>query len=463
LVPVYALPLTNEMSDSLFRWPLPGRSPSLSDDALLHSMLRFEVALARTQASLGLIPSPAAAAIARYAPSFRIDSNALARSAAHAGSLAIPFVAALRGHLHQHDREAADHLHFGTTSQDLLDTALVLCLKPALAELQSALLRCRDAAVALARTHRATPVLARTLLQPAGITTIGFKAAQWAGSLSTASVHIEKSATDALVVSLGGTIGNLGAYGDKGAQLRAALAQLLELGDPGRSWHTQRERLVALAADIGISGGTMAKIARDLSLMMQFEVGEASEPSSTGRGGSTAMPHKRNPVLTMRVLATLQPLPGWIANLLSAMVQEHERGLGNWQAEIDQYRMLVDNALAGALALAELLEGVRFDVTRCRANIDALYGTIFSEALTTLLAPALGKANTQECVAALCSEAVETKRPLRDLALGMRDADPALSGIAREDIAAVFEVQRAARASERETEAMLRTIEMTDL
>src|SRR5690606_22997103 len=211
--------------------------------------------------------------------------------------------------------------------------------------------------------------------------------------------------------------GALAAYADAGETLRAALAGELGLRDPMASWHTRREGLVGCAADAGLAGGAMRKIARDLSLMMQAEIGEAQEPAAAGRGGSSAMPHKRNPVLCLRVLACLQPVPGIVAALMDGMAQEHERGLGTWQSELGLCRDLVENVHAAAAALAELLEGVRFDPRRCRENIEATHGLIFSEPLAALLAPALGRAVAQALVGAWCAEAATSGRHLREVAV----------------------------------------------
>lgn len=440
------------MTSTLFSWPIASASDTLSDAALLGALSRFEVVLAQEQAALGLISASAATAIAAHAGTLRWDPPQLARDGADAGSLAIPFVAALRAHVAIHDPDAADCVHFGTTSQDLLDTALCLCLKAAVGDLDAALHGASNAAVKLAHTHRSTPMLARTLLQPAGVTTFGYKAAQWAHALVTVRERLAADAADALCVSLGGAVGNLSAYGDQGDALRTALARALGLRDPGASWHTQRESMVRLAATLGIAGGAMAKIATDLSLMMQAEVGEASE--SLG-GGSTAIPHKRNPVLTLRVLAATQVLPGLVANLMAGMGQEHERALGAWQAEAQQYRVLAQHALAAAQALSQLLASVHIDAARCIHNIEALHGTIFSEALTALFARALGKQQAQDTVAALCAQVLAHPRPLRDLARTFVDATPALAAIAPSGVDAVFDLTMAARASTRAADALL--------
>ena len=445
------------MTGHLYQWVIiaPEGEEAFSDAALLTSMLRFEVALAQCQAKLSLIPQQAAASIAQHAGTFSIDPATLARAGAEAGSLAIPFVRALTAHVADRNEAAARYVHFGTTSQDVLDTALALCAKPAASALDQLLVSASHAAADLARRHAATPVLARTLLQPAGITTIGFKSAQWVQGLARTRRRLAESAAQSLAVSLGGAIGNLAAYGEAGVALRADLARALELSDPGTTWHTVRDRWIALACDLALSAGVMAKIARDISLMTQAEVAEAVEPQAEGRGGSTAMPHKRNPVLSMRVLAAVQPLPGLVANLLAAMGQEHERALGNWQAEMSQYPAVFIHALAAARALAELLEGLQIDEARCRANIDALRGTIFSEKLAALLLPMLGKTESQALVAQLCREALEGRKHLRDCAA----EHPRLQSVPAADLTAVFDVEAAARVSMRQVEPMLEAIE----
>jgi 3-carboxy-cis,cis-muconate cycloisomerase len=220
---------------------------------------------------------------------------------------------------------------------------------------------------------------------------------------------------------------------------------------------------VALAADCALACGAMGKIARDIALMTQSEVGEAVEPAAPGRGGSTAMPHKRNPVLSMRIIAATQPIPGMLAGLLAAMPQEHERAIGNWQAEMGQYPELLRHALAAGHVLAELLEGVRFEEARCRANIDALQGTIFSEQLAALAAAVLGKPDGQALVSTLCARAVENRRHLRDLVHEQRVTDQRLAGVLPGDVDAAFDVERAARASARHVPALLESVASLDL
>ena len=438
------------MSGHLWHWPSAGVGCPLSDAALVAGMLRFEVALARAQAALGMIPPDAAEAIAQASADVAVDVEQLARAAAHAGSPAIPFVKALTDQVAARVPAAGACVHLGATSQDVVDSALVLCLKPAIAGIDQALERAEAAAIASTARHAAAPVLARTLMQPAGVVTIGFKTAQWARALAHVRERLAASSAQALCVSLGGATGALAAYEDAGETLRAALARELGLRDPGAGWHSRREALVGCAADAGVAGGTMRKIAHDLALMMQAEVGEAQEPGRAGRGGSTAMPHKRNPVLCLRVLACTQPIPGMVAALMDGMAQEHERGLGSWQSELGLYRDLYRNIHAAAAALAELLDGVQFDAERCRKNIDATGGLIFSEPLAAHLAPALGREAAHTLVAEWCAEAAASGRPLRELAL-QRLAER--GGPDAEQIGQAFDVDAAAAPAARQARA----------
>jgi 3-carboxy-cis,cis-muconate cycloisomerase len=422
-------------------------------------MLRFEIALAQAQAKLGVIPQAAADAITQHAPALALDPARLAQAGAHAGTLAVPFVRALVAHIAARDESAAHWIHRGATSQDVIDTGLVLCTKDALAALERDLLRASRAAGALACRHAMTPMLARTLLQPAGVTTAGFKCAQWALSLARVRQRLLGTAQAALAVSLGGAAGNLAELGESGPALRAHVALALELADPGATWHTGRESWIALATDAGLACGAMAKIARDVALMAQAAVGEAHEAHADGRGASSAMPHKRNPVLTVRVLAATQPVPGIVSGLLAGMAQEHERALGNWQAELAQFPAVFTHALGAAAALAELLEGLHIDAARCRSNIDALKGTIFSERLAGLLLPVLGKQAAQALVADLCRRALASGRHLHDLAREHLSGDARLQPHLGQGLDEVFDIARPVRLSAAQIEPLLAAAE----
>jgi 3-carboxy-cis,cis-muconate cycloisomerase len=268
-----------------------------------------------------------------------------------------------------------------------------------------------------------------------------------------------RTAQEALAVSLGGATGNLADLGEHGPAVRAQMAQALELTDPGTTWHSHREPWIALAADAGLACGAMAKIARDVALMAQAEVAEAREPQADGRGASSAMPHKRNPALTLRILATTQPVPGMISGLLAGMVQEHERALGNWQAELTQFPQVFTHALAAAAALVELLEGLHIDAARCRANIEALHGTIFSERLAGLLLPVLGKEAAQATVADLCRGALDGGRHLRDVVRERLSGDVRLQPHLGGELDEVFDLEPPVRLSAAQIEPLLAAAE----
>lgn len=426
-----------------------------SDDALLRAMTRFEAALAQAQAETGLIPQDAAAAITRAVSSFAVDARELAARGAQAGSLAIPFVQALRAHVSSADAAAGSLLHHGSTSQDVLDTAMALCTREAVDALDHATRAALAASRALALAQRDTPMLARTLLQPAGVTSVGLKAAQWHAALAQCRQRIARGARAALAVSLAGATGNLATLGPQGAAVRAALARRLDLRDPEASWHSLRHNWIALSCDTALLCGTLAKIAQDIALLTQAEVGEMEEGIAPGRGGSSALPHKRNPVLCLQVLTLTQPIPGWIANLLAALPQPHERALGAWQAELAQIPAVFCNACAAAQALAELLEGLVVRGDRCLRNIDALHGVIFAEAVAALWADALGKPAAQALLTDLSRQALDTATPLRELALSARDTDARLSTVERAALEACFDVARAARAAGEQVAVLL--------
>lgn len=434
----------------------PAVEAAFSDQAVVAAMLRFEVALAQAQARCGVIPEAAAAAIRRHAATFSIDAERLVREGSHAGSLAIPFVKTLIAHVAAQDAQAARHVHFGATSQDVLDTALALCTREAIARLLDATAQAVAGAATLATRFANAPMLARSFLQPAGVTTFGFKAAQWARSLANSRARVQATASEALAVSFGGAIGNLAAQGPSGTAVRSRLAQELGLRDPGGSWHTQRESWTALATDTALVAGTMGKIARDVALMAQAEVGEVAEAKVEGRGGSTAMPHKRNPVLTLHVIAAVHSIPGMIANLLAAMPQEHERALGTWQAELAQWPDVFVHTASAALALAELLDGLEVDVTHCRTNIDALNGAIFAERLAEVFTAALGKTDAQTLVKTLCRRSLDERRHLRDLALECIRTDARLTDCSTVDVESMFDVTLATQPSAAAVDSLLR-------
>ena len=327
-------------------------------------MARFQGALARASA-----PAAHAEIISRVCESARFDAAALAREG-RAGTLAIPFVKALTAQVAAVSKDAAKHVHSGATSQDVIDTAVVLCLKPACSRVHTLAIRMGNAAAQLARQN--IPTAARTLLQPALPVTFAWKAAMWLSPLSRTVVALRRAANEVCVLQFGGPSGTLSAFGDQGAKVSATLANELGLGESLVPWHSARDRFARLGAELAIRAGGAGKIGRDVSLLMQPEVGEASEAAAPGRGGSSSMPHKRNPALSMLALEAAQRAPGLAATLLGQLTPEHERGLGQWQSQWFTLRELVCATASGVAAMADVLEGLEVNEKAMRENLAKL-------------------------------------------------------------------------------------------
>lgn len=442
------------LSDTMFSTPAVARA--MSDERHLAALVSFEAALARAEGVTGVISPEAAAAISRALETFRPsegeERSALFADAAKAGTIIVPFVKLLTRHVGASASDASGFVHFGATSQDVIDTAHVLQIREAVASVAADLRRLVAAAATLARAHRDTVMLARTLLQPATPIPFGLKAAQWLAGAIDALERIERDASDALVLQFGGAAGSLGSLGDKGSAVAAALARELDLPCPALPWQTRRGAMAGLGASLAIACGHAGKIARDISLMMQYELGEVAEPSGEGRGGSSAMPHKRNPVRCMVALANATRAPGLAATLLAGLVEEHERALGPWQAEWAVWPTLLGCTAGGVAAMADALEGLEVDPRRMAANLAALRGLPMTETVSLALAPKLGKTAGHAAVERAAKVAVADGIPLaealsRDAAL----AD-ALTG---DEIAALTDAARARGASDRFIDAAL--------
>ncbi len=341
------------------------------DESLLRGALDFEAALAAAQAAEGLLPESEARAIAQACAALTPDVAALAEAAALAGTLAIPLVAALRAALRERHPEAAAAVHRGATSQDLADTALMLQAKAGLALLGRDLRRLETALAALTECHAQTPMLGRTLLQGALPITFGLKTAGWLTAIRAARLRLDREAEAALLLQLGGATGTLAGMGSAETAMAVArrVAESLGLGLPVIPWHSRREGLAGLGSALAILTGAVGKMARDVSLMAQGEVAEAFEPRIAGRGGSSAMAHKRNPTGCQVALSAALRAPGLAATLIAGLPQEHERGLGGWQAEGP---VILDNFILahGAVsAMAEVAAGLEVDTAAMARNL----------------------------------------------------------------------------------------------
>ncbi|AWK89911.1 3-carboxy-cis,cis-muconate cycloisomerase [Azospirillum thermophilum] len=392
--------------------------------ARLQGMLDFEAALARAEARAGVVPAAAVPAIAAACDAALYDLDALGAEAALAGNTAIPMVGHLTRKVAEADAEAARFVHWGATSQDAMDTGLVLQLHRYCDGLEADLARLADGLAALADRHRATPMVARTWLQHALPTSFGLKAAVLLDALGRDRQRLA-AARGRLALQFGGAAGTLAALGDAGLRVAAALAAELSLPLPALPWHSSRDRVAEIAAALAILAGTLGTLGRDVSLMMQMEVGEAFEPAGPGRGGSSTMPHKRNPVSCAVLLATASRAPALAGGLLAAQVQEHERGLGGWHAEWQALPELARLVAGATRHAAGLVAGLTVDAERMRANLDLTRGLIMAEAVTMALGERLGRMAAHERVAEASRRAAAEGRRLRDLLA----EDPAVAAV----------------------------------
>jgi 3-carboxy-cis,cis-muconate cycloisomerase len=388
---------------------------AFNDGARLQDMLDFEAALARAEAEVGLIPPSVSAAIARACVADRFDVEQLGREAVSAGIPTIPMVKRLTALVAADDPEAARFVHWGATTQDVMDTGLVLQIRAGLAVLAPDLERLSTGLAALAETHAKTPMIGRTWLQQAVPVTFGLKSAGWLSAVGRCRDRLDAAGRGARVLQFGGAAGTLASLGERGLDVAAALAKTLDLDLPDLPWHNQRDRLADLAAALGLLGGTLGKIARDLSLLMQTEVAEAFEPSGQGRGGSSTMPHKRNPVACAVALAAATRLPPLVATLFAAMPQEHERGLGGWHAEWETLPEIFLLASGALRHMADAIEGLTIDPARMRANLEATRGLVMAEAVMMALGDRIGRLEAHHLVEAASRRAVAEGAHLRDV------------------------------------------------
>jgi 3-carboxy-cis,cis-muconate cycloisomerase len=387
----------------------------VGDQAFLQAMLDVEAALARASARAGLVPAAAAEAIAARCQAGRFDAAELGVLAAAAGNPVVPLVRLLAAQL---PAEVAGHVHQGATSQDVLDTAAMLVARRALGPLLDDLAAAAGACAGLAGGHRHTLLAGRTLLQQAVPVTFGLKAAGWLVGLDETRRRLEEVAEQELAVQLGGAAGTLAAFGDRGLEVLGQLAAELDLAEPTVPWHAVRARPAALAAALGACAGVLAKLARDVALLAQTEVAEVREGGGEpGRGGSSAMPHKRNPVAAVAVAACAARAPGLVATVLGAMAQEHERAAGGWHAEWEPQRDLLRLVGSAAAWSRELLDGLEVDPARMRANLDASGGLPMAEAVVAALTGPLGPGRARELVDEAAGRALAGGRPLREVLL----------------------------------------------
>lgn len=368
-----------------------------TDQARLQAMLDVEAALADAEAQLGIIPRTAATSIRAAAQAERLDAASLASEAADAGNLAIPLVTQLTRLVSAADPDAARYVHWGATSQDVIDTGLVLQVRAAVPVILRHLERAEAAAARHAREHIDTVMAGRTWLQHATPITFGLKAAGWLDAMDRQRLALSAALEQARVLQFGGAAGTLAALGERGGEVAEQLASILELRAPDVPWHAHRDRIATLACALGVTCGVLGKIARDLGLLAQTEVAEAIDGLA---GGSSTMPQKQNPVRASVGLAAAGRAPGLVASILAAMPQEHERGLGGWQVEWTAMPELIRVTAGASRAVGDALETLRLDEPRMRANLNSTRGLALAEAITVSLSAHMARSQAHALVTA---------------------------------------------------------------
>ena len=404
---------SNQLFDAYFMQP--EMREIFSDEGRVQGMLDFEAALARAQARVGLIPPEVVADIELSCDARLFDFDALAIAIGSAGNSAIPLVKALGKQIAARSAEAERYVHMGATSQDVMDSGLILQLRRAIVLLEHDLARLADAMAEQAQRHAGTPLAGRTWLQQATPVTLGMKIAGWLGAVTRHRQRLNEIKPRLLCLQFGGASGSLAALGDQAFSVAEALAGELQLALPEQPWHTQRDRLVEFAGLLGLIAGSLGKLGRDVSLLMQTEVGEVFEPSAPGKGGSSTMPHKRNPVGAAVMISTATRAPGLVATMLAAMPQEHERSLGLWHAEwetLPELCCLVSGSLQQAL---QVIPGLQVDAERMAINLQSTKGLVLAEAVSIALAQRIGRDAAHHLVEQCCRRAVEQGAHLRQV------------------------------------------------
>lgn len=403
----------NQLFDRYFTQE--GMREVFSDRGRVQGMLDFEAALARAEASIGAIPTEAVNDIVAACDASLYDFDALAVAIGNAGNSAIPLVKALGQQIATRNEKAERYVHMGATSQDVMDSGLVVQLRSAITLLEKDLASLADALAQQAQRHAGVPMPGRTWLQQATPITLGAKIAGWLGAVTRHRQRLKELKPRLLCLQFGGASGSLAALGEMAFPIAEALARELKLNLPDQPWHTQRDRLVEFASWLGLVAGGLGKIGRDISLMMQTEAGEVFEPAAAGKGGSSTMPHKRNPVGAAVMIGAATRAPGLVATMFSAMPQEHERSLGLWHAEwetLPELCCLVSGALQHALTV---IPGLEVDAGRMRQNLDLTHGLVLAEAVSIALAQRVGRDAAHHLIEQCCRRAVEQGRHLREV------------------------------------------------
>jgi len=383
-------------------------------DAVIGYLLQFEAALAKAQAKHGVIPAPVASIIEACCNVENINKEQLIAEAGLGGNINIPLVKQLTALVKQRDEEAAKYVHYGATSQDVIDTAMMLQCRDAVTLIASDVDILIAQLVTLTEAHSKTVMIGRSFMQHARPITFGYKVAGWLDALLRSQAAIKTLLEEGFVLQLGGAVGTLASMAQGGIQVGDEMAEILGLKNPSKPWHTERDRFVSIATTLGTLTGNIGKIAKDISLLMQTEIAEVFEPAARGKGGSSTMPHKRNPVGCIAILSNATRVPSLVATMLSCMVQDHERATGLWHAEWETLGDIIMLS-AGALNKAvDVTNGLEIDKEKMRYNLELTNGLIYAENVSMALAEKIGKHAAHELVEACCGEAQSKRMHLKD-------------------------------------------------
>lgn len=395
----------------------PSVNVLFTEQATLSYMLQFEAALALAQAEQGIISKENAQIIADTCKVENIDIDALCADVHLGGNVNIPLIKQLTKAVKKADGEAAKYVHLGATSQDVIDTATMLQVRDACFIIENDVKQLIHQLKTLALEHRETPMIGRSLLQQARPITFGFKVAVWLESVLFSYNKIQNLLEKGFVLQFGGAVGTHSSVPHNALLVSESIATQLNLKNPTISWHTNRNYFAEIVTTLGILTGNLSKIAQDISLLMQTEVAEVFEPSQAGKGGSSAMPHKRNPVSSVAILANAQRVPNLVATMLSCMTQDYERAAGKWHAEWETLADIV-KLTAGALHQAvQITKGLEVDKTRMLQNLERTKGLIYAENISLALAEKIGKTEAHQFVEIACKNALKQDVHLLDYLL----------------------------------------------
>lgn len=410
---------TNRIYDHLFS--TSAMTAALSGEFFIEKMLLFEIALAAALEEQGVIPRGTSAVLSSLSLN-DFDLAVLAEAVPTGGNICIPFVKMLTAAVARIDEPASGYVHWGATSQDVIDSATMLQVRDALCLIQNDLdLVCTSLAT-LVQAHRHTVLPGRTWLQQGPPVTLGFKLATTLDALGRHQVRLRRISKSAVALQFGGAVGTLAPLGQAGSAVSLSLGRILNLPVPTIPWHTQRDRIGEIASTLGLLVGTLGKFGRDISLLMQTEIAELLEPSAPGRGGSSTMPHKRNPVFSAVLLAASTRVPAFVGTLFSSMVQEHERGLGGWQAEWETLSEIFRLTAGAVDATWQIVSGLEVDPAAIERDLELLGGVTMAEAIAFQLARKIGKSEAHRVVEAASRRAIAER-------IGMQSAlcqEPAL-------------------------------------